>query len=145
MLGEYAVQNGQFDDAKYLLEKSLNHAHETSAASYLLGKVCDELKLYDQAFLYYQQAFSQSRNEYHASCALLELTAHLLNNLQAIYAVRPDDHDLRRQMFRLATLKTRAERLKNRYSKQPDEAAGQKSDNPPAAHICSKKSDENPV
>ncbi|MEA1961699.1 MAG: glycosyltransferase [Bacillota bacterium] len=122
LLGKYAVQKGLYRKAKTLLERSINYCQATVDAYYQLGIACAGINLHDRAFMYFLQASQESNDERYISCALVELATHLMQSLQKLLNKNAGDVNLRRQLFYMASIKSKSERLKKMYLLSVDDS-----------------------
>jgi hypothetical protein len=93
-------------EAKNLLERSLNRCQAEGGAYYLLGLVCAKLRLHPRAFYYFTEAGKRSPEDRELSkYALEQLLESCLHLVRKGLESEKDHHDLRRELFRLASLK----------------------------------------
>jgi tetratricopeptide (TPR) repeat protein len=84
-----------------------------AAACYLLGAACASLNMPGQAFLYFQQAGQQEpENELYAACALEQLAGQCLLFIPRGPALDDGEPELLRELFKLASLRKKAQRIR---------------------------------
>jgi GT2 family glycosyltransferase/tetratricopeptide (TPR) repeat protein len=93
--------------------------------SYLLGTACADLDRHDQAFLYFVQAGMQEPgNELYAACALEQLASKCLLHIGRMLGLEEKRPELRKELFKLTSLKNKTQRLKRNLMKRDLEAPG---------------------
>jgi len=116
-LGEYALNKGRNLEAKKLLERAINKRKTITETYYLLGMACTRLKLHDRAFHYFLNASKKApENELYVACALEQLASQCLIFVTKGLNLENRNAELRRELFRLASLKRKAQRFKEASS-----------------------------
>jgi glycosyltransferase involved in cell wall biosynthesis len=95
------------------LEDSLHGGIATAGVYYLLGTACGNLDRHDQAFVYLAQAgLQEPGNELYAACALEQLASQCLLHITRMLDLESGPEELRKEMFRLTSLRRKTQRLK---------------------------------
>jgi glycosyltransferase involved in cell wall biosynthesis len=95
------------------LEDALHSGIATAGVYYLLGTACANLGRPGQAFVYFAQAgLQEPGNELYAACALEQLASQCLLHITRMLDLENGPVELRKEMFRLTSLKHKAQRLK---------------------------------
>jgi tetratricopeptide (TPR) repeat protein len=95
------------------LEDALHSGIATAGVYYLLGTACDNLDRHDQAFVYFAQAGLQEPvNELYAACSLEQLASQCLLHITRMLELENGPVELRKELFRLTSLRHKAQRLK---------------------------------
>jgi GT2 family glycosyltransferase/tetratricopeptide (TPR) repeat protein len=111
-LGNYALRAGYSRESLLDVESALHGGIATAGVNYLLGTACASLDRHDRAFLHFVQAGMQDPgNELYAACALEQLAGQCLRHITGLLALE-DRAELRQELFRLTSLKHKAQRLK---------------------------------
>jgi glycosyltransferase involved in cell wall biosynthesis len=95
------------------LEDALRNSIATAGVYYLLGTACANLGRPGQAFVYFAQAgLQEPGNELYATCALEQLASQCLLHIVRMLDLENGPVELRKEMFRLTSLKHKAQQLK---------------------------------
>jgi len=111
-LGKLALVMEHYAVAKKLLERAVNRCKSNAEAYYLLGTACSKLRLNDKAFLYFHKAGQLiPENEQYKARALEELSKQCLLFITRGLQFENGNKDLLPELFRLASIKKRAQRF----------------------------------
>jgi tetratricopeptide (TPR) repeat protein len=95
------------------LEGALHSGIATAGVYYLLGTACANLDRHGQAFVYFAQAgLQEPGNELYAACALEQLANQCLLHITRMLDLENGQVELRKELFRLTSLRHKAQRLK---------------------------------
>jgi Flp pilus assembly protein TadD len=112
-LKDNALRAGDNQDALQQLESALHDGIVTAGVYFLLGVACANLDRHEQAFLHFSRAGMQEpSNELYAACALEQLANQCLRHIAGMLALDEEQVELRKEMFKLTSMKHKAQRLK---------------------------------